>query len=919
MMQDVWTRTTAIGIGLFVWLSLAGGARANGGEQEAFLMELARAELTVAAERDFEGAEVRLAALWREACAAAPFEGEWELLIRVVEARAKILLQLGRPAEARVVLARLIDAPEGAEVAAAERAALADERLEALRKAVHAAESGIGQEGDDELRYKVSVALEEGNAAFIATLGIAAVPALVAIVEGGVDDSSVPRAGALDAMQELIDLAELRAARVIRASFERGNYFWRKRALKAMQVGQVLTNPGTWEGGPPPRACREPDWIAVLELLASDPQHLRGVLPLIGDVARQGFTTGPLNAALVACARSDDPDLVADALQLFDQLSDPNTTAALLPVYEELLGDAAPRVRRVAGVRLMRIDRVSRLIGEVDSEDPQMRRFVAAWYRNHRHPDQWDERDRANVEKLVADADSDTRVIAVALVTVEHAVLSDAAYRRMAADPREEIRAAVAGFPHPDAKLMAEVLTLLAQDDSAEVLDQVDRRLKQADEDAPAFLPVLEARWANAARPLPKDYDESVVSDFALFSAGVVALARRFLEADDLIARRALLNRFRGDESAIHSLTALERDQLAAFLRRAEGSPADEGNFLRNWSGQLASAQPPPVEAMRALARSTGLDLAVRVRALHVLAEVSDDGFEEALFDVLHDPAWGPLAWQDPHVRALWALGSSIERKHGNALLLRVVRDRATDDRAAQALASYLEAGAEQGREVVLAVLERWFDPQGERVDVVNQALWNLAQFPESVDPALLTAAAKHEDYVEAAIGAMARLRDPRYLSVLGECLDVTWGRPNRRGKIEVQAAQALSRYLTDEASQQLLEGVARTSNEDTRQACFTGLERIRKYLDEKDELASRRLGKERRERAIAELHDLLDDPDAAIVAEAARGLGTLGAAELLPELIGLLRSEHATVRAAAREALDRINADIPAPGGEDG
>ena len=157
-------------------------------------------------------------------------------------------------------------------------------------------------------------------------------------------------------------------------------------------------------------------------------------------------------------------------------------------------------------------------------------------------------------------------------------------------------------------------------------------------------------------------------------------------------------------------------------------------------------------------------------------------------------------------------------------------------------------------------------------------------------------------------VGDTEAVAEQDLLQACAECLDADWVPSNVSEQLGVRAAQGLALYLSDEAAELLLAGVERTTNEAVQEACYQGLERIRRYQDERRTLAQRRAGAAQREESIAKLARLLADDDPLVVAAAARGLATLDAVEQLPALVELLRHADARVKAAAQEALDVLN-----------
>ncbi|MCB9903755.1 MAG: HEAT repeat domain-containing protein [Planctomycetes bacterium] len=109
-----------------------------------------------------------------------------------------------------------------------------------------------------------------------------------------------------------------------------------------------------------------------------------------------------------------------------------------------------------------------------------------------------------------------------------------------------------------------------------------------------------------------------------------------------------------------------------------------------------------------------------------------------------------------------------------------------------------------------------------------------------------------------------------------------------------------------------LLEGVGIAENEDVRQACFDALERIRLYQEARERLGRHSSGAEKREQAVQDLVAMLGDEDVTTVVASIRGLAALGAVDEIPTLIRLMKHANQEVRAAAREAVDRLTEPIP-------
>jgi HEAT repeat protein len=192
----------------------------------------------------------------------------------------------------------------------------------------------------------------------------------------------------------------------------------------------------------------------------------------------------------------------------------------------------------------------------------------------------------------------------------------------------------------------------------------------------------------------------------------------------------------------------------------------------------------------------------------------------------------------------------------------------------------------------------------------MNLALRHLGALPDDVDPALFERAVRRAPYALAALQAIASLQDQRYLPAIQTALNPSWI-PDGRYKQSVVAAavEALVSCPGDAATEVLLDAMVASPSEEVRNRCSVAVDQRRQALEQR---AAWERAKEVRIAAadtVARLVGLLQDDDAAIRVQAARGLATLRAVEALPRLIEALRDENAAVREAVSAALDRLNA----------
>ena len=183
-------------------------------------------------------------------------------------------------------------------------------------------------------------------------------------------------------------------------------------------------------------------------------------------------------------------------------------------------------------------------------------------------------------------------------------------------------------------------------------------------------------------------------------------------------------------------------------------------------------------------------------------------------------------------------------------------------------------------------------------------------RFPVSIVADAL--ASEPERRAEAVVAVRALLGDAPRRSVLELAGELAWpefaediARWTRIGSSRETALDALRRYTDSEIARAAIQDALLSDDEGCR-------ERARNVLESWQLLSDIAVLDGRvpsRQKAVGDLFELLDSEDPAVRAEAARGLGTIGAVEALPRLIALLSDDNALVRGAAREALDTLNA----------
>jgi hypothetical protein len=308
-------------------------------------------------------------------------------------------------------------------------------------------------------------------------------------------------------------------------------------------------------------------------------------------------------------------------------------------------------------------------------------------------------------------------------------------------------------------------------------------------------------------------------------------------------------------------------------------------------------------------ARDPALDSRLRFLLATTDARLAGSLVADAAIAALSDPRWKPGgAWGD----SLWFRKALRDRMNDvpdpehNRIALEVLARPDADPVMQAAAGDLVQPDAKDGAKVMSAVLERWFEDSlswHESVGRSIQALGTIA-LPDGKD--FLHRAVLEGRYLEEAAEAMGNSRDEVFLPDLAAILTTRVSQEDLRAW--QWALGSLSSFLSDAAAETLLDVSARLTDAGYRTNVLNAVESIRTYQEARERWASRRLGKQTRAKATEELAAMLDEKDALIRAEAAKGLATLGAIEVLPRLIRLLQDPSEDVRKAAREALDRLN-----------
>lgn len=915
---------------------------------------------------DFAHASVELLGL--TACAAwqTEYPGRWDLLVDLRLEFGKLCVEAGTPelfteAYADSVLVPsefFVDpyelVPASAELLAQDEAALAALRLAAFRASLESPQQLQAEPGAAPapgIEEAVREALATCNAGLIQELGARAVPVLEAILRGSPEE--LPPQADCDALRLLLGIRELRGAQLILELWGSAGFLFKKRVIRAMEDANVLTDEGTWlfsRSGSAmtltdqPPTLVEAQWLEVLARLAADSEVGRDSMGLVSQIAKFDGLDERLQRAMILLLDSEDPDAASAVMRA---LQEGWGRASVVPVLEHGLKHRLAEIQSGAARGLAVYPRNDTLRALASHPHRDVRLEVArsltgltgkAVYREQDKSATWwgpdngnpvprsvDNRDAACLARLLTDADVEVRELAVK-VLFEHPELSIPAdlLSGLVRDSSATMRGSLANWRRGQPADPA-LLEVLAGDSDPNVLQEVDGRLNDlasAHPDRPnetlwedAYLPALLARLRN---PNKKSGAHSAVSAAGRTAAGASAVMATAAASVNPNVLEAVVKSMRQSLSANPNDSAWHEARPAdvlAFVHAVWEPPVASFGLkeplwtvLRSWSADR-------VRPLRAILADDSAPSDLRFCAAQWTARDADAAWRRDLMEVL--TALEPENQREPSLsQVAQAIASRLPAGEMEPLLAELIQSQGAPDGLVGLLGSEVAKRTSMSPAVATETLQRFGDRSGGMWGpFLAAALGSIQPTDEAPQTELLTKLMTNSEIRDEVFNAIGRSHLAAHLPLLENCLTGQGpGDGGNRVHQQMAAAGALGAYLSDEAAEILLKGLGASTSGNLREACFAALDTIRRYQDEKERWAQRKSSKAMQDAAIAELALLLIDRDANVRAQAARSLGALGAVELLPKLVNMLKDPAPEVRGAAQSAIDVLTTQKPAP-----
>jgi hypothetical protein len=819
-----------------------------------------------------------------------------------------------------------------------------------LRGLIAAARSDSSQPLLDAVRG----AIDDGDLDLIRNLGAPAVPVLLQFVESSADGAATDPKVAEQLLRALTFAIQMSPSAVLDFLDEharRGQPLKPRRLLAALARSNVLH--GSWSVVPGRQpVCTEPRWLDVLadagDRLLKDDDGFDGWLNgQVSIVAGNEGLTPALNAMLIRRV------LVLDrrrAIDLIDCLSRTDRRIDCAQAFlEAAMRHSDGQVRARAGEYLRSFPANSVLRAHVRDPDREVRLVVlrslqgivvrTSVWRDRSSPStdevQYgsasDDEARQLWATLADDPDPVVREATAKWIAEYGSDLDPDLHRRLAADADPGVRKQMTKLALSDKALQTEILVRLAGDPERIVLDELDYRLGNVDwsrDTSSGFVPVLLARIDNPTDPIPLDADgvprgSDVFRRAANGKFGIVELTKWALQRRAprtllwLAQRNEPSSDMRSSSTALASWSTMEPDlvlQLVGLIDPVD--PVLAGATMRDVASQPSGSA--MAESMSAMRDDPKLSVPTRMLAAVIPVRNLAGESEARLLRFLADDAVRAWVPQDHDADIPTLLGRAIPASDRNRIILRVLQENLLSDAAARSLSNAFEPVDPDADALSLYVLQRWLPGTGPYLGALEKALRRLPDVREPFDHEVLLTASRDERYVDRAARSMAKIRDPIFIPRLGELLTEVWQLsedqvPARRQSVFNSVVNGLVGYMSEDAVGALLEGAARLQSAEPRDQVLKAVESIHTYLDALSAWQRRTMVSSTREAAVGQLAALLTDENAEVRAAALRSLATLKAAEVLPSIVTALKDPVAEVRTAASEALTRINAPEPA------
>lgn len=877
-----------------VLLLVAGGSCSASAQQvksrQDVLAELAAIELRVTVDRDFAGAETALATLEKQ-CAETGLAG-----------------------------------------------VLADPVVEATRVRIRSAIEAARRDDGADLQQSVAEALRNDDEITLMTLGTRA----AAVIRDTLGRTEGPLAAAtlssrLDWMLRLDPVASL-------AFFQSEPMPVNEGSMGIVLDKIVQHLPWIVHEGRQP-VLERPEWLDCIAAMLESSPALR-------ELGSRNAWISSLQQMVRVLAQRDafTPRLVTDLIDLMERMDGYAVLAVLdmlsgswspsaQPILERFVVDDRQAIRAMAARLLVAADASPGLRSRVRDTDPDVRMAVVdSLGPRKRRINYWREREespgsgsvvvaapddpeaRALLATLATDPEPVVRERCVNVLGALPAPVDPAVYRALAADGDPLVRVALSQLVHPDDRMQTELLSTLARDTEPRVVQSVEQRLAREDAkwktQAEAWMPVLIARLDNTHVSLDRAYflAGAMNSPAARRACTQLALQRNDPAALRVIATYAVLNDkgLIGSYDAPREWSQLTGAELARLLPLLQ-SISERLPVAVAYTVPGRELDPSVPAALEPLARDTDRPLRFRLAALGLALHEPTPERQQLLRQLLSDASLAPgTDDSDVDEFAVSAAIGGIAVTHRNAVIKDVLANLPLRPSLRLRVVKQGRLSSPGGDDIARLLLDEWLSG-GETWEETENALSFVGETPALADEAMMRRAAR-SGHAFTAIRTLGRLRDPRFLAILTECLDPTWISLNSnpgRADHALEAVSALQGYMSDTAASILLDAAAHSPYPSVREKALASVEAIGRYRDALAAWQKRTTMTASRDAAIGQLTAIAADAsvEGLLRAEALRGLGTLQAVEQMPLIIHALTDVDPFVRQAARTALEKLNA----------